>query len=315
MRSANFVEETTTSIAGSGGNGAITLSAVTGRPRFSTVFGTQATTIRYVIEDTATGKFETGVGVVSANVLTRTRPQVTWDGATYSDAAPAPIAFGSAPASGNIRVRMAATAEAQGVTMPGRNTTVYGSGSWQFFPVTGSHQHTPGFLGGGFIGADVERYSAYRLDAPGRLTGVQSYCNAAAAGAVMKWGLYSCGRDGLPGQKIVDFNPISLATTGFKTDTAVASWVPSGPVWLVPGWYYIGFICNSEVAKLGGATNDYAQGATPLGPLLQYGYANVIMKPGSFADGLPPQFTPTDASFPDYESFEALPGLGLRVES
>ena len=71
MRSADYVEETTTSIAGTSGDGAVTLTAVTSKPRLSTVFGTQATTIRYVIEDTSSKKFEQGLGSVSSNVLTR----------------------------------------------------------------------------------------------------------------------------------------------------------------------------------------------------------------------------------------------------
>ena len=38
MRAANYVEETTTSIAGTSGDGAVTLTQITSTPRFSTVF-------------------------------------------------------------------------------------------------------------------------------------------------------------------------------------------------------------------------------------------------------------------------------------
>ena len=107
MRAANFIEETTTSIAGTNGDGAVTLSQITSRPRFSTVLGTQNTTVRYVIEDTVIFKYESGIGHVSSNVLTRTKPQVTWDGTTYTDVGTTALQFGSSPTSGNIRVRMA----------------------------------------------------------------------------------------------------------------------------------------------------------------------------------------------------------------
>lgn len=285
MRAANFVEETTTSIAGTGGNGAVTLTAVTGRPRFSTVFGTQATTIRYVIEDTTTGKFETGVGVVSANVLTRTRPQVTWDGTTYDDSTPSPLAFGSAPASGNVRVRMAASAETVGVVAPGRNQTV-GGGTWKDYPITAASRFN-GSGGGVVLGADQAFYSAYKLETSGALVGVQVECVTAAASAQLKLALYACGADGLPGQKIADFNAVSLATTGVKTDTATATWSPAGPILLTPGWYFIGAVANSATAEIRGDFANSQTSFTPLGRVSSYGYTNTIQVATSFASGLP----------------------------
>lgn len=287
MRAANFVEETTTSIAGTGGNGAVTLTAVTGRPRFSTVFGTQATTIRYVIEDTTSGKFETGVGVVSANVLTRTRPQVTWDGTTYDDSTPSPLAFGSTPASGNVRVRMAATAESQAPVFGGVQSVASGD-SWKDYPFS-SHFIQNNGNGNALdaVVADREYYLPHRFEQAGLITGIQAEVTAAIAASNYKLALYSCGHDGLPSRKIVDFATQSGATTGVKADTATGSWSPAQPVWITPGWYYVGFIASAAITMRGTGSSSINNMPSPLGRKDGYGYGSKLYIAGSYASGLP----------------------------
>jgi hypothetical protein len=294
MRSANYVEETTTSIAGTGGNGAVTLTAIASIPRFSTVFGTQATTIRYVIEDTVGKKMETGIGSVASNVLTRTRPQVTWDGTTYADSTPSPIAFGSAPTSGNIRVRLAATAESQGSVNPGMNITV-GSGPFQEFAVSRSLKTNTNGLGGSLV-ANVEYYWCYRLDHAGLLNGF-AFDVMTSAGTGIKAALYALGANGLPSQKIVDFNTLSTASTGFKSDTATSTWAPNGPVWLNPGWYAVGGISDGAPAIRGASGAFGLFSGTPFSrPNDGYGDANLISIPSkSYTTGLPAAPTWTGA--------------------
>lgn len=310
MRAANFVEETTTSIAGTGGNGAVTLTAVTGRPRFSTVFGTQATTVRYVIEDTTNGKFETGVGVVSANVLTRTRPQVTWDGTTYDDSTPSPLAFGSAPASGNVRVRISATAESQGVVIPGANRSI-GGDSWRDYQITNSVGWDNNG-GGASLGANVEYYTCYENAAAGLLDGIQFDVVTGASGS-MKLALYSVGANGLPASKIVDFNVANVATTGLKTDTATGTWGPAGGVWLPPGWYYIGFIASAACSIRGFSSGGSwsIKKKTPLGREGGYGWGNTVSASGSYSSGLPA--SPSPGSIIGAGNALSVPWIGLRV--
>lgn len=292
MRSANYVEETTTSIAGTSGDGAVTLTAVTNIPRFSTVFGTQATTMRYVIEDTVNKKFETGIGSVASNVLTRTLPQITWDGTTYDDSAPSALQFGSSPTSGNIKIRMSAVAESQAANVPARQSTITGDTTWRDYPMSAVCGQTNSGTGNALT-ADREYYSVYKLETSGLLSGIQFDCTTGVASSNMKIALYACGSNGLPGAKIVDFTTTSTASTAVKTDTATGSWTPAGPVWLTPGWYYIGFI-NSHTAAIrgfGGISSNAKP--TPLGRQSSYGYGETIYVAGSYSTGLPANPSPT----------------------
>lgn len=312
MRAANYVEETTTSIAGTSGDGAVTMTAIASTPRFSTVLGTQATIVRYVIEDTVGKRFESGIGSVAANVLTRTRPQVTWDGTTYSDNAPAALQFGSAPASGNIRIRMSATAESQGPTMAGRNATIAGDTSWRDYPISANMTWTSNGAGGG-ISADLQVYACYLLNTAGRLTGVQIDVATAVASSFMKLALYPCNNAGLPGSKILDFNNLDTGTTGIKTDTATGTWSPAGPVFLTPGWYYVGMIPSAGIAIRGVQGNTPIH-SSPLGRRGGYGYSNTCTVAGSYATGLPQNPSPTTMVDPGGSALGA-PWVGLRVQA
>jgi hypothetical protein len=311
MRSANYVEETTTSIAGAGGIGAVTLTAISGLPRFSSAFGTQATTIRYVIEDTVGKRMETGIGSVASNVLTRTRPQTTWDGTTYDDTDPSPIAFGASPTSGNIKVRLAAVAESQGAAMAGRNLTIAGSGTWGFYPLSANKRWNDNGAAG-VIEANTEYYSAYLTASSGRLTGIALEVMTAVAASTVKMAIYACGTNGLPAAKIADLNEFNSATTGIKTDTVVGTWSPSGTVFLPIGWYYIGYITGGAVGLRGSSQSNTGSFATPIGRVSGYGYSGTVSVAGSFATGLPASPAPSVME----AGHTTLGGiwLGLRIE-
>lgn len=312
MRAANFVEETTTSIAGTGGNGAVTLTAVTGRPRFSTVFGTQATTIRYVIEDTTSGKFETGVGVVSANVLTRTRPQVTWDGTTYDDSTPSPLDFGASPSSGNIKIRISQTAETQSPVLPGSNQLISGDSNWRDYPVSNAIRWSSSGGGGDALTANREYYTAYFLNCHGLLQGVQFEVITASASSSLKISLHPINHEGIPGQKIVDFTAVGVATTGIKTDTGSGAWSPAGPIWLTPGYYAIGFISNGSPVLRGNSSDQLCM-RTPFGRHGGYGHGNTIFVAGSYATGIPSLPNLAGGSMVSASNNLSVPWFGLKV--
>jgi hypothetical protein len=310
MRAANYVEETTTSIAGTSGDGAVTLTAITNVPLLSSVMGKQETTLSYVIEDTVGKKFETGIGSVASNVLTRTRPQVTWDGSAYSDNAPAALQFGSSPTSGNIRVRMAATAESQGVVMAGTNASV-GSNAWRDYPWSG-HLTRNSNLGQGMnLTANREYYAPYRLDKAGRLTGIQCGVITAVGSSTMSVALYSLGDTGLPTQKIVDFNSVDTGTTGVKTDTTTGTWSPAGAVWLTPGWYCIGFI-SSHAISINRANAVGTMQPTPFGRSDVYGDGDIVYAAGS-GTTLPANPAPTVLQTVGTAN-ASMPIFGLRVQ-
>lgn len=312
MRSANYVEETTTSIAGTLGNGAVTLTAITNVPRLSTVFGTQATTIRYVIEDTVNKKFETGIGSVAANVLTRTHPQITWDGTTYHDSAPSALQFGATPNAGDIKIRLAATAESQAANLPGTNATVAGDSTWRDYPLSEGRAWNSNGTGYAMT-ADREYYVAYHLPMGGSLAGVQFEVTSGVASSNAKLALYSCASDGLPGAKIVDFTTTATVTATVKTDTATGSWSPAGPVWLTPGWYYVGILPSHGITVRGDSSSGAAQGRTPMGRKNGYGYGPGCYVAGSYATGLPAVPSLGSATMLDLGITGSSLWLGLKV--
>ncbi len=304
MRFANYVEETTTSIAGTNGDGAITLTAVTGRPRFSTVFGAGPVTVRYAIEAPASNMLETGVGVVSSNVLTRTRPQTTWSGSTWVDQSPSALQFGSSPSSGDVRIRMAALAQDVYPVIPGVQSTLSGDANWRDYPISGNRVCHTTATAGSALTANLEYYGMYLLNRAGVLTGAQLQVGTASAGN-LKWALYEMDSTGLPAAKIVDFTTITtMGSTGYKTDTAFT------PVTLTPGWYAIGYIVDSTPTLNG--VQDYAgRHATPLGRAGTYGYGHTCYVAGSYSAGLPAVANLSGGALLSAHVNE--PWLGLRV--
>jgi hypothetical protein len=286
MLSANYTKSTTTSIAGASGNGAVTLTQITGYPLFSSALGSTKRFVRYEIEDTVNHKLEVGIGSVASDVLTRTTPQMTWDGTTFTDIAPSALAFGSSPASGNIVISLGPTAE-QGspLLIDVRQATIAGDANWRDYPISAQIDFT-GNGSGGALTQDRENYAAYELITPGVLAGFQCQVSTNVAASHVKWALYDVGTDGLPGQKLIDGNLIDSGSTGIKTDTTTGTWTITGTRKLEPGWYYVGLIASAAVSLngTGGATSRYP---TPLGRKDGYGYGQTCWVAGNYTTGLP----------------------------
>src|ERR1700722_10414815 len=99
MSRADFISMTTSGIAGTNGNGAVTMSQITSpvnMPTFTQVFGSGTRVIDYTIIDSVGGNWEKGFGSVSGNVLTRLVVHETYNGTTYVSAGASALAFGSA---------------------------------------------------------------------------------------------------------------------------------------------------------------------------------------------------------------------------
>jgi hypothetical protein len=288
MRAANGISETTTSIAGTLGDGAVTLTAITNTPRISSAFGTGAVIVRYIISKGTTGDFESGIGSVASNVLTRTKPTCTWNGTTMVNTGTiSPLQFGTAPTSGDVTIRIAPMAESTAAVMPGRNATVAGDTTWRDYPISQAFSAWANSGVGQALVADREYYYYYRLDCAGSLTGMQFEVTALVAASNVKLALYSIGSDGLPANKIVDFVTVSSAATGVKTDTATGSWTPTTGINLTPGWYAVGYIASHAISIRGVSSGQAMSGATPLGREGSYGWANSVYKAGLYTTGLP----------------------------
>jgi hypothetical protein len=288
MRAANGISETTTSIAGTLGDGAVTTTAIANTPRVSSAFGTGAVVVRYIIAKGTTGAFETGIGSFSANVLTRTKPTCTWNGTTMVNTGTiSPLQFSATPTSGDVTIRIAPLAESTAPVMPGRNATVAGDTTWRDYPWSQAFSNWGNSGAGQAIVADREYYYYYRLDCAGSLTGIQFEVTTLVAASNVKLALYSIGSDGLPANKIVDFVTVSSATTGVKTDTATGSWTPATGINLTPGWYAVGYIASHAISIRGGPSFQGMCGATPLGKEGSYGWSNSVYKAGLYTTGLP----------------------------
>lgn len=312
MRTPDFVEEMAASIAGTSGDGAITTAARGTRPRLSNAIGNGAARVRYTIEQTSTGKLETGVGTMTAGVLVRTRPQVTWDGTTYMDASKGtvvPLQFGATPAANDVLVRIAATAEMISPAMHGRLKTINGD-AWRDFRVSAHiNQAGPGTLPS--LTANREYYACYRNDIAGTLDGVQVEVGTAINPSTLALALYNMGTDGLPTTKILDFNVIDTSTSGFKTDTATGTWSSGGPIWLTPGWYMVGFIASAATPlRCAAATSGGGWAPTPLGRGSSYGHSDTLWAAGS-GIAMPAAPAPTNMLAPDSSGSRCY--LGLRV--
>ncbi len=313
MLAANFIEETTTSIAGTSGDGAITMSAITGKPRFQTALGTGKRWVRYVIEDTVNNKFEQGLGYVTSGVLTRSRPQVTWDGTTWNDKAPTALQFGATPTAGNILIRMAPTAEATAPTIHARQTAVAGEATWRDYRFSAHFDGLMGATASNALVADMLYSTAYRLDTAGLLSGLKIEVTTGIAASSIKWALSDIGADGLPGAKIVDGNIIDTATSGFKTDSTISTWNPANGVWLPPGWYALTIIASGAVSI---RTANQKGGQTPFGlTSLSYGHGEMIYATGSYTSGIPADLSSTMAggTLHPKNSTAANQLIGLRV--
>lgn len=310
MRSMDYVEMTTTSIAGTLGDGAITCTAIANTPTFTLAFGAGAATVMYVIEDVVNKKFEKGIGSVAGNVLTRTKPQLTWSGTVFVTNSVVALQFGSTPASGNVLVRMASLAENSMPATPQPQSLVAGD-SWRDYPFTAHLGANTGNGSGGALTISREYYAAFKVERAGSLAGFQFQVSTAAAGS-LKAALYSCGFNGLPAQKIVDFVTTSVSTTGVKTDTATGSWNPTTPPYLTPGWYFLGYISDVACSLLAFNGNLVAS-PTPLGRKDAYGYGNVLYIAGSYATGLPAVPALTGGTLLSNGVVGTLPMMGVKV--
>jgi hypothetical protein len=205
------------------------------------VFGTGARMVEYVIDDNVTGYKEAGIGNVASNVLTRTQPRETWNGTTFDNTAPAALAFGSSPASGNIRIRMAPLA-------------------WSFTPNPQFHNSSIGDFNLGLMcgdinggptqsnqwGADQEAWYPYLWRGTREIDQFAVRAPVSNTGRSVKYCISEVGTNGLPGKKLIDIGTVSFNTSGTKTVTS-SSFSPSGDAWLAPGYYYIGQIHDGTV--------------------------------------------------------------------
>lgn len=267
----DFVEETTTSIAGTSGDGAVTLTALQttapGRARFSNVLGTStARLVRYTIEDitASAGKFEKGIGSVNNNVLTRTSPRETWDGSTYKTTGATALQFGSSPTSGNIRVRCSPQSSSLLSSIPFYISSLGDDPGILPQYISGSSATQIAYS------TSTQYFFPYYWTGDGSITQAAVYCSTSSANTHIQCAIYEIGSDGLPGRMLLQFNSMSLASSGvWVKDTTTGTWGGdlASQLWLPPGWYWLSWEVDSASPKVSGCVNRNITGFNSAAPI------------------------------------------------
>lgn len=286
----NGVYETTTT----SGTGTVTLSAVTGRPRFSDA--SVGALVPYAIKDG--NNWEWGIGKVSAsNTLARTKVTATLVSGTYDNTSPSAITLSGSGAD----VYLAPISGAHPVSFRRLATD---SGRKGFYS---PHIATPpsGTLA---LSADRLYLFPFRIDDDFTLTGAFLDMNTSgAASTKARIGIYRMDENSQPADVLAESGDI---------DTSVAATVLTG-TWsdinLPPDWYFIGLVCSGTPTVVAHPSSS-AVTQTPIGidgssssflPII--GYFKTI---GAGWTSLPASPT-TLSKF--YYNTSAFPAIALRV--
>lgn len=212
---ANGVKETTTTT----GTGAVTLSAVTGYPRFADSFSANDL-VYYAIQ--SGNNWEWGIGTIGAgNTLARTVVRATYNSGVYSESSPSPITL-----AGVSSVFVARDAGCGIPDMPAVASTLHASGHAVSVANT-------------TLAAVADRLYAvpFLLTHNRPIAQLCVSISTAAAAKKIRLGMYSIGANGLPDKLIAQTADIDASSTGLKSSSISAGRVK-------PGWYYMSLISD-----------------------------------------------------------------------
>lgn len=233
MRTFPGVQEETTTT----GTGTITLTEVTGRARFSEAYS-DGDQLPYVIEDG--DNFEVGIGTYTAsNQLARSKILATLVSGTYDVSSPTAITL----AAGTKTVSVTDVA-----LMPGEGA-VPDSMTQHYYGYHNSALTTD------LLSKDRALYRRFHLRTWDTWAGlVVQVTSAAPASTNARMAIYTCGTDGEPDRRIDQTAEFAVDTTGTK-EVAFSG----GNLSLVPGDYYVAFVCEDNVTVVTNTKNDDAQ--------------------------------------------------------
>lgn len=220
----NWIRETTTTT----GTGNMTVAAVTGYPRFSTLFALNQRFLYSILADSDGTPIEAGIGYLSAtSTLVRERVLATYSSGTYDDTSPAAVSL----ASGTKRVVCAAVSTAFG-SMPYEHQRLPSSGvrgRWGL-PGQGHNGAPTGF------GHDTAYrwFHPVKWETPGVIDRVSFYASANTANN-FRAAIFQITTDGKPGAILADFGATAISGTGIKHSGALGT-----PIFLPAGEYLVG---------------------------------------------------------------------------
>lgn len=257
----NGILETTTGAT----TGDLTLTGVTGRPRFSDFFTANATEASADIfyysiltQDTIPVLVEQGIGWLSATGTLKRATILC----TYSSGVPTFMGTAFSLTSGST-YNVICTPEAAAFDV-GLHEIASLTGSGAIRAILSPHltqQH-----GGGAMVKDRLIYVPVRVDTPRKIASIRANNGGTAGtGGTRGWriGLYSCLKNGMPGRLIEQSGDIASSSFG------AISYSLASALRLLPGWYYVGLVhdygTTAPTVYANANNNNVAVANTPLG--------------------------------------------------
>ena len=257
------VKETTTTT----GTGTLTLSAVTGFPRFSNVFSV-GELVMYSLLDSSGQPIESGIGTVGAsNTLARSRVTATYVAGTYNNASPT-----AASLTGTSTVICTGIPSGFATVMPGINATQTYSGSPAQRVLMDARLNF-GSTGSITLSANTLYMVPFYLATECVATGVAARVVTGVAGKSMRAGLYRLDTNASPAVLVDETGSISAATSGVNWSGSFAA-----DHKLAPGWYCIAFVSDGAPA-IGSVASHMLM--SPVGILS----TNSVLAPSSYNYG------------------------------
>jgi hypothetical protein len=222
------------------GTGTLTLSSVSGFPRFADKFAVGAS-VSYAILDSNGAPLEIGIGTVgSSNTLSRYRILATYASATYNDLTATAVSL-----SGTNTVICTGAPSSFFTAYPNVNTVITSSGSAPQRLVMDSRINTNSASSTGLtMSANniylVPFFNAFQCIA----SGIALRIGTGVAGKSIIAGLYRLDHRGYPAKLIGETASTAAATSGVNWSASFSG----GKVALEPGMYVIGLVSDGTPA-------------------------------------------------------------------
>lgn len=237
------IKETTSTT----GTGTLTLSAVSGFPRFSDVFSV-GETVEYSLLDSNGQPLESGFGTIgAANTLVRARPTTAISAGTYDDVTAAAVSL-----SGTTTVICTGTTSAFATAIPNINTVITTSGQPPQRVVMDTRVNMNSASSNGLtMAANTLYLSTFKLDFDVVATGITLRIGTGVAGKSIIAGIYQLDHRGYPAKLIGHTASTAAATSGVNWSASFTG----GNVKLIPGHYVIG-IASDGTPAIGAITGQ-----------------------------------------------------------
>lgn len=219
------------------GTGTLTLSAVTGFPRFSDAF-VVGELVEYSLLNSSGEPIESGMGTIGAsNTLERSRVTVTYSSGVYNDVNPTAVSL-----TGTTTVICTVVPSVTATVMPGINSTQTYSGvaaqrvlmdARLNFSATGSIT----------LAANQLYMQPFYLSTECVATGIALRIVTGVSAKLLRAGLYKLDNNSSPKTLVDETAALSVATSGVNLTGSFTS-----NHRLVPGWYCIAFVSDGSPA-------------------------------------------------------------------